>query len=151
MYNTDSFPVFEQQAIFCRETMASCFAGNTQITLKNGYKGASAKKKECSNAPFGAGTSECLFSETSEFWFSHCNIGQTVQFRNKNRRARHTNRPCYNRGVSTNRIYDLKANILKIKGAIFETFLAFAEILSAMAAYQLGDFTGFFVSSESRF
>ena len=34
-----------------------------------------------------------------------------------------------------NRIYDLKANILKIKGAISGTFLAFAEILSAMAAY----------------
>ena len=45
----------------------------------------------------------------------------------------------------------LKANILKINGAIFETFLAFAGILSAMAAYQLGDFTGFFVSSDARF
>ena len=53
--------------------------------------------------------------------------------------------------LERNRIYDLKANILKIKRAIPGTFLAFAEILSAMAAYQLGDFTGFFVSSDSRF
>ena len=58
---------------------------------------------------------------------------------------------CMFSDLERNRIYDLKANILKIKTAISGTFLAFAEILSAMAAYQLGDFTGFFVSSESRF
>ena len=53
--------------------------------------------------------------------------------------------------LERNRIYDLKANILKIKRAISGTFLVFAKILSAMAAYQLGDFTGFSVRSDSRF
>ena len=39
-----------------------------------------------------------------------------------------------------NRIYDLKANILKIKRTELRRFFAFAEILSAMDADQLGDF-----------
>ena len=40
-----------------------------------------------------------------------------------------------------NRIYDLKANILKIKRTEVRRFFAFAEILSTMDADQLGDFT----------
>ena len=40
-----------------------------------------------------------------------------------------------------NRIYDLKANILKIKGTELRRFFAFAEIPSTMDADQLGDFT----------
>ena len=53
--------------------------------------------------------------------------------------------------LERNRIYDLKANILKIKGTDLGTFFAFAQILSTMDADQLGDFTDFFVGSESRF
>ena len=60
--------------------------------------------------------------------------------------------------VERNRIYDLKANILKIKRTEVRRFLAFAEIPSTMNADQLGDFTeskmGRFsrvLSSELRF
>ena len=42
--------------------------------------------------------------------------------------------------MGRNRIYDLKANILKIKRTELRRFFAFAEILSAMDADQLGDF-----------
>ena len=60
--------------------------------------------------------------------------------------------------LERNRIYDLKANILKINRTEIRTFFAFAKILSTMDADQLGDFkeakTGFvlgFLSSEWRF
>ena len=60
--------------------------------------------------------------------------------------------------VERNRIYDLKANILKINGTEIRAFFAFAKILSTMDADQLGDFketkTSFvlgFLSSEWRF
>ena len=43
--------------------------------------------------------------------------------------------------LERNRIYDLKANILKINRAEIRAFFAFAEILSTMDADQLGDFT----------
>ena len=60
--------------------------------------------------------------------------------------------------VERNRIYDLKANILKINRTEIRTFFAFAKILSTMDADQLGDFketkTSFvlrFLSSGWRF
>ena len=60
--------------------------------------------------------------------------------------------------LERNRIYDLKANILKINRTEIRTFFAFAKILPTMDADQLGDFketkTSFilrFLSSEWRF
>ena len=48
---------------------------------------------------------------------------------------------CMFSDLERNRIYDLKANILKIKRTEVRRFFAFAEILSTMDADQLGDFT----------